>query len=109
MPLVMNSLSQTFEKLAAFVPDEKELSESWLGAVLMLTSFSWHTLFGLLGVGVVPLYPSILRCLTVSHSALRPVPFELLEDLVGRTGCDLRHNSPKVLVCLLPRAVGSDV
>lgn len=58
-------------------------------------------------LAVILLCPSLLSRLCIFHYVLRPVAFELLNDIVRGTGCD--ENIPDILVALLPYPLGCHV
>lgn len=63
----------------------------------------------LLRVVVEYLCQSLPYCLSISHSVLQLLVFEVLGDVVGGTGFGKKYKTPEILVCLFLHPLSKDV
>lgn len=108
VPLVVNRLPHTLEKLAVFVQDEKIIRRDPGLAQSSYGQFIKARPFRLFGLTVVIFRQSLPSFLSVSRSILRPLAFEIL-DVVGGTGRGKKQNTPEILVRLFSYPLGNDV
>lgn len=94
----MKCLPYVFEKLTVFVPDAKEDVKILVGLhpctgqLLMARSPSPF------GVAVLIPRQGLPSRLSVSHSVLRPLVFDLVEDVVNKTVCSKKKNALEALI-----------